>query len=185
MHLALSFPRGWNACSSRTPIVHLRCVLREACSARKTVSCVRPKPPLPLWALQEQLFCLVLITKGRIWTKDASFLPTCYLPYWEWIAGNWSEPWAIHPQWKAWAVHDVSSVLREEGGWTLMLLLIFPYQLLTVHYIEALLPFLLVSSLNMASFFLKKFWDFCFTFIVTFIRFKVYIQKSIMNRKKR
>lgn len=97
----------------------------------------------PLCALREQLFCLVHITKGRIWTNDASFLPACYLPYWEWIAGNWSEAWAIHPQWKAWVAHDVSSILREEGGWMLMFLPIFLHQLRTVHCIWALLPFLL------------------------------------------
>lgn len=110
----------------------------------------------PLCALQEQLFCLVHITKGRIWNNDASFLPACYLLYWEWIAGNWSEAWAIHPQWKAWVARDVSSVLREEGGWMLMLLLSFLHQLPTVYCIWALLPFLLTPSLNMASFSLKK-----------------------------
>lgn len=140
----------------------------------------------PLCTLREQLFCLVHITKGRICTNDASFLPACYLLYWEWIAGNWSEAWAIHPQWKAWVAHDVSSVLREEGGWMLMFLLIFLHQLHTVHCIWALLPFVLIPSLNMASFSLKNSkWDFCYIFIVTLTKFRVCIQKNVKKKIKR
>lgn len=141
----------------------------------------------PLCALQEQLFCLVHITKGRIWNNDASFLPACYLLYWEWIAGNWSEAWAIHPQWKAWVARHVSSVLREEGGWMLMLLPSFLHQLPSVHCIWALLPFLLIPSLNMASFSLKKNskWDFCYIFIVTLTKFRVCIQTNVKKKIKR